>query len=295
MPRQRLLPYGDFDELAVLNRAALEAVEARYVEAVEARYVARKDAVPRPDASKHRVKFNALIRALINLATIPFSADTQMETSAPSKATVKKIERLLKLTVSLKKDFPREEDAPSISGHKNFLAYAMQTKEQWEMFALPFWLEYLAEMLEKNELTLKCVLSRLASETGFTKGDSWDLWVYTLRQILNDADLPTEVRRDGLGISPFVAFVDEMQNQLPDTLKRLMKKRSSEALATAITRATDEFDQGWADVPVETLVKIQHGAIKPLFDGSDEVKFYSIPDLAKPIDDLLNRARSMSL
>jgi hypothetical protein len=127
----------------------------------------------------------------------------------------------------------------------------------------------------------------------FTRGTAWDLWVFHLRGILKEAGLPVEIRRDDLGVSDFVYFIDEIQNQLPTDLKVLIRKRSLEALATAMKRALDAF-AGWTDVPIEMMVKLSLGAVKAIDHGEKKIAFVTMPDRAKRIDELLERANRTS-
>jgi hypothetical protein len=80
-------------------------------------------------------------------------------------------------------------------------------------------------------------IEELASERGFQSGRQWERWIGDLTTILQNNDLPTEVRKDSdktVKVSPFVRFVKELQQAIPPEIR---PKHSPFGLAEAITRA----------------------------------------------------------
>jgi hypothetical protein len=267
MPRQRLLPHGQHDRPFILSLEALRAA-----------------------AKASGIKLKRAVIARIILATMAFVAHGQIETSAPSLAAVRKIKKLLELTISLRKDFPNKNREEFFSEFDRTLRYVSQSKDQFDKLGLPFCLELLSHTLEVNqtllENTLRFISDSNKTNSNGTKGDSWDLWIYALTLIFRAAKLPTEIRRDDLGTSPFVAFVNEIQNQLPDHLKVLYKVRSLEALATAMNRATKESSPALDAISVDTFLRIYIGAWKPVFKRNG-IKFELELVIERGINDIL--------
>ena len=71
----------------------------------------------------------------------------------------------------------------------------------------------------------------------FSGGTAWDCWVFKLTEAMTVQGLPTAARKDtdkrkSGGPSPFVAFVHELQQCIPDRFRRSTQSRN--ALAQAI-------------------------------------------------------------
>jgi hypothetical protein len=267
MPRQRLLPHGQFDGFFVLPNEALSTA-----------------------AKASGIKLNASVKARIFLATMAFVVHGQIEHSASSPAVVRKIKKLLNLTRSLRNDFPNQNRKEWFSDLGKTLRYVLQSEEQLHQVGPAFFLELFSHTLELNQTLLENTLRSLSnSDLKLTKGGSWDLWIVVLTLIFRAAELPTGIRRDELGTSPFVAFVYEIQKHLPDHLKVLYKIRSRDALATAMNRATKglSFD----DVKsADNSLRVFIGAWKPVFDQNG-LKFEVEPERDREITNLLERAR----
>jgi hypothetical protein len=79
------------------------------------------------------------------------------------------------------------------------------------------------------------------SGSGFRTGETWELWVRKLTAILEANGLPTAARKDtdkqsGKSLqSPFIDFLRELQQCVPDEFRRLTQ--SDGALAQAIYKA----------------------------------------------------------
>jgi len=270
MPRRRSLPFGVVVDDVTFTEGQIRALENQYGHALGPR---------------------ALV--LLSLATSQFAMQVQIESSSPNRATIAKIKRLQKLVASLRKDFPRgDEDGPFRIGHArhNYKLY----RGAWKIIAPAFWLEWFAETLEDNEQFLQIVLQHLTADAFIRSGESWNLWVFSLSQILKDADLPVTTRRDGLAESSFARLVRELQNQMPTRIRALVRTGQAEALATAIRRALKQFAE-LADIPSEVLIKMICGALVPMMNGDgdgdgDVTSFVADPKKLKQIDDLLGLA-----
>jgi hypothetical protein len=194
MPRQRLLPHGKFDKFFVLSNEAFSVAE-----------------------KASGIKLNAAVKARIVLATMAFVANGQIEHSAPSLAVVRKIKRLLNLTRSLREDFPIQDRDGWFSALDETLRYISLSKEQIHQLGAPFFLEHLSHALELNQTLLENTLRFVSnSDSNLTKGASWIFWIRVLTLIFRAAKLPTGIRRDQMGTSPFVAFINEIQKGFPD-------------------------------------------------------------------------------
>ena len=87
---------------------------------------------------------------------------------------------------------------------------------------------------------------RSQKDSGFRRGEMWELWVRKLTTILSNNDLPTRIRKDSdktktARPSPFVPFVRELQACLPAKYRKSHALRhdfeANVALSTAIIRA----------------------------------------------------------
>jgi hypothetical protein len=112
MPRQRLLPHGQYDELFILPLDALRAA-----------------------AKASGIKLKRAVIVRIILATMAFVAHGQMEHSAPSRAVVRKIQRLLTLTISLRRDFPNKGRKEFFSNFDRILKYVSSSKQRQHPFS----------------------------------------------------------------------------------------------------------------------------------------------------------------
>jgi hypothetical protein len=158
MPRQRLLPHGQYAEYFVLSDEAFRAAE-----------------------TVSRIKLNAAVKARIILATMAFVANGQIEQSAPSLAVVRKIKRLLNLTRSLRQDFLGKNGKESPSDLDQTLRYISYSKEQINQLGAPFFLDRLSRTLERNQPLLENTLSFISnSDSNLTKGASWIFWIRVL-------------------------------------------------------------------------------------------------------------------
>src|SRR5262249_10082530 len=66
---------------------------------------------------------------------------------------------------------------------------------------------------------------RSKKDSGFRRGEMWELWVRKLTAILSKSELPTQVRKDAdktkaTRPSPFVSFIRELQVCLPEKYRR---------------------------------------------------------------------------
>jgi hypothetical protein len=267
MPRQRLLPHGQVDKPFVLSNEAFSAAE-----------------------KVSSIKLTPAVKARVVLATMAFVANGQIEQSAPSLAVVHKIKRLLNLTKSLRQDFPDKNKEESPSDLDQTLRYILYSKEQINQLGVPFFLDRLSRTLERNQTLLENTLSFISkSDSNLTKGASWIFWIRVLTLIFRVAKLPTEIRRDQEGTSPFVAFVDAIQNAFPDHLKVLYKKRQLDALATAMSRATKGLPSDLDDKLVDNCLRVFIGAWKPLRDQSG-LRYVVEPVADRFVTDILTEA-----
>jgi len=87
---------------------------------------------------------------------------------------------------------------------------------------------------------------RSQKDSGFRRGEMWELWVRKLTTILSNKELPTRIRKDSdktktAKPSPFVSFIRELQACLPEKYRRSHGQRpdfeTNIALSTAIIRA----------------------------------------------------------
>jgi hypothetical protein len=87
---------------------------------------------------------------------------------------------------------------------------------------------------------------RREEQSGFRKGEMWDLWVRKLTLLLSKNHLPTQVRKDtdkskAAKPSPFVAFLRELQACISKHYRRSQAHspdfQANIALSTAIARA----------------------------------------------------------
>ena len=84
----------------------------------------------------------------------------------------------------------------------------------------------------------KALMELDESHHGRSEGHGWKRWVRRLTALFASATLPTGARQDKPEASPFVAFVRELQKNLPAEFRR--HTHSDAALAKAIGRARDE-------------------------------------------------------
>jgi hypothetical protein len=84
-------------------------------------------------------------------------------------------------------------------------------------------------------------LNDASPSSTFRTGNAWTTWIRRLTEILNVAKLPCSVRKDvgnkntSNNKSPFLVFVRELQNCLPEECQRSI--HSEAALADAISKA----------------------------------------------------------
>lgn len=234
MPRARVLPYGSVERHYSISEAGLDAAQKNL-----------------------GLKLNAETRRLIRLATVALSFGVQVEAAAPSRANIAKIKEFQKLVHSLQKIFPyrRHEQFRRSKERSEFVSRHHQGN--WRSVASAFWLQWFAEVLNESADIANVVLQQLSRRPDLRKapgrGDAWDLWVFVLNKICKNAQLPAGVRKDNLGISTFVALVNEIQKQLPSQLRCLLKKRQPDTLAIAIRRAISGLSV-LNDLPVEILI-----------------------------------------
>jgi len=268
MPRQRLLPHGQVDKPFVLSNEAFRAA-----------------------TKTSGIKLKPAVKARVVLATMAFVANGQIEQSAPSLAVVHKIKRLLNLTKSLRQDFPDKNKEESPSDLDQTLRYISYSKEQINQLGVPLFLDRLSRTLESNQTLLENTLRFISSsDSNLTKGASWIFWIRVLTLIFRVTKLPTEIRRDQEGMSPFVAFINEIQNSFPDHLKVLYKKRQPDALATAMSRATKGLPSEVDVKYVDNCLRFFIGAWKPLYDQSGLNKYVVEPVTDRFVTDLLTEA-----
>lgn len=72
------------------------------------------------------------------------------------------------------------------------------------------------------------------ADRGFVEGEAWQQWIVHLAEILRAHGLPAGARKDGMGTSPFVALVRELEMRIP---ARRGSAQSDDALAQAVARA----------------------------------------------------------
>jgi hypothetical protein len=267
MPRQRLLPHGQVDKPFVLSDEAFSAA-----------------------AKVSRIKLTPSVKGRIALAAMAFVANGQIEHTAPPLAVVRKIKRLLNLTRSLRHDFPNQKREEWFSDIDQTLRYVSQSKEQIHELGAPFFLEHLSHALELNQTLLENTLRFISnSDSNLTKGASWILWIRALTLIFRAAKLPTEIRRDQMGTSQFVAFVNEIQNHFPDNLNTLYKKPSLDALATAISRAIKGLPPNFGVESIDNFLRVFIGALKPLRDQNG-LRYVVEPVADRFVTDILTEA-----
>jgi hypothetical protein len=104
-------------------------------------------------------------------------------------------------------------------------------------------LEYVSTFereLERFSKACQDTISFLLDYDFWPAGGAWDIWITQLTQVLARHGLPTTVRKDSDKAktdkaSPFVEFVDAVQQLIPERFRR--SSHSKPALATAIYKA----------------------------------------------------------
>jgi hypothetical protein len=137
----------------------------------------------------------------------------------------------------------------SIGKQANFFAIRLISAHMGLPFEGRHGLQNLALKLDR-EVSKGCQRAsaelRGRRDSGFRLGETWELWMRKLTNILSNSELPTRVRKGTDKIktarpSPFVLFVRELQACLPATYRRSHALRSdfeaNIALSTAIVRS----------------------------------------------------------
>jgi hypothetical protein len=176
--------------------------------------------------------------------------EPQVRDAASLKAVLKKLYELGDVALALRNDI-----APTASRLGNFA----DIEEIWYFYFLkrrrpPLPREFFLFLIETLDPLI--AIGELAHEfetdgefsirplQGRGDGDHWIVWVNTLGQILDSQGFPFTVRKDVDKkpqdlMSPFVAFIDKLQDYIPKTLRRY--KHSKDALAQGISRARKAY------------------------------------------------------
>jgi len=135
------------------------------------------------------------------------------------------------------------------SPQANFIAMRLISTHMGLPFKGRHGLQNLALKLDRD-VSKSCerALAELKSQkdSGFRRGEMWELWVRKLTAILSKNELPTQVRKDAdkakaVKPSPFVSIIRELQACLPAKYRKSHPLRpdfeANIALSTAIIRA----------------------------------------------------------
>jgi hypothetical protein len=116
----------------------------------------------------------------------------------------------------------------SVGTQANFYAMLLISKHMGLAFKGRHGLQNLALKLDRD-VSKGCerALAELRNkkDSGFRRGEMWELWVRKLTAILSKNELPTQVRKDvdktkAARPSPFVSFIRELQACLPEKYRR---------------------------------------------------------------------------
>ena len=234
MPRAQLLPYGKSDQFFTISIRGLDAAEKTFGYTLSEEF-----------------------RRLIRLATAHFSFLIQLETSASPPAAIGKIRRFHGLAKSLQERFPRRKTTERQARERRSTIIS-KYEYRWDSIAVSFWLEWFAEVLDETVEITDILLRKVSEQQSKTNkswlkvGDAWDEWIFILSLVCENAGLPVSVRKDGFHASPFVKVIGEIQKQLPDQIRKLLKKRSDETLAKAISRSFEKYSQ-FKGLPAELI------------------------------------------
>ena len=246
-------------------------------------------------ADAARIKLSRPLLARLSLAIMSLAAFGPIESSAPSKAVLAKIQKLEKFISDLRVYFPNGGDEASKAFFSELVEiqrYDTRSKEQAHRIGLMFLLELLSHVLMINQKLLKQILKQAADpQPLFREGDVWDFWIVLLTTIFKRAGLSTAVRKDQEKPSQFVIFVRELQEHLPPHLYR---KRSDDALAKAITRAREGLKEVIGTVPPDFLLLTMLGGFRPVAAGRG-FEFEIAPKIFRSIEGLLAEADKPSI
>jgi len=229
-------------------------------------------------ADAAQIKLTRPLLARLLFATMVLEVGGPLESSAPPKAVLTKIKKLEKFVSDLRGYFPNGSDEASNLFFSNLTKtqrYVTRSKEQTRRLGLVFLLELLSHVLMVNQKVLSAILKQASyPHPVYREGDVWDRWILLLTAIFKRADLSIAVRKDETKPSQFVIFVRELQKRLPDHLYR---KRSDDALAKAITRAREGWDEFIAAGSLEFLLAKDLSAFNPVALGEgNEFEFEPI-------------------
>ena len=96
-------------------------------------------------------------------------------------------------------------------------------------------LQVLSECTAGCSKAVKSALVTIERSDAFKRGEAWRNWVRAITEVLVSQKLPSDVRKDGLAVSPLVALMDILQRRLPKAYRR--HDQSRVALAGGIALA----------------------------------------------------------
>jgi hypothetical protein len=108
--------------------------------------------------------------------------------------------------------------------------------------------------------------AQIKANAGIQPNAPWNHWIWCLTKILDDAQLPTGVRKDGDATgktSPFVVLVSKLQSFIPHQFRRSAQLN---ALAEAISEArrSDEIEAAARDWPALPATESELQALREL-------------------------------
>jgi hypothetical protein len=216
-------------------------------------------------------KLNEDVRSLISLATIIFSLRSSPDRDVPRlRPTLTKLRNLQEAVDSLLPDLIQDGEPPK-SDLREILDFVSRSKAQVSLFFPIFQFDILAHQL----YSLKVICARIEKELCDPdynlgeKNQQWNVWIVMLTLTLQSSNLPTEVRKDidkQRAPSEFVHLVREIQNRIPQTLRRPL---SDGSLAQAIYRARKALPLDLQGRSPKMVMLTMLGVFKPIQTSDD--------------------------
>ena len=132
----------------------------------------------------------------------------------------------------------RELDKHALSNTRTFVRALIDA--QLKKLQLPLSFGQVRVLITALELACdRASRPSFLKKVSLEEGEPWQAWIQSLTKILEENELPTTVSKDGS--SAFVALVQELQNCLPENLRR--RANSTTAFAAAIQRTRHYVSQ----------------------------------------------------